>query len=94
DRDGVLDWIHGDGRAAAVPGVAEVKLYIKPKTPIVRKGDFRDRIGHVIATSPGRAQTAAILQHAVDLISWSIAPFPASGNCVPSSAAPAHVRPD
>ncbi|MER8874877.1 acetyl-CoA carboxylase biotin carboxylase subunit family protein [Mesorhizobium sp. M0814] len=79
DRDGILDWIRGDDRAATVPGVAEVKLYIKPKTPIVRKGDYRDRIGHVIATSPGRAQTAAILQHAVDLISWSIAPFPTSG---------------
>ncbi|RWI34111.1 MAG: ATP-grasp domain-containing protein [Mesorhizobium sp.] len=79
DRDGILDWIHGDDRAAAVPGVAEVKLYIKPKTLIIRKGDYRDRIGHVIAASPGRAQTAAILQHAVDLISWSIAPCPTSG---------------
>ncbi|MER8550196.1 acetyl-CoA carboxylase biotin carboxylase subunit family protein [Mesorhizobium sp. M1169] len=76
DSDGILDWIGGVSRAAAVPGVAEVKLYIKPKTPIVRKGDYRDRIGHVIATSPSRAQTAAILQRAVDLISWSIAPTP------------------
>ena len=76
DRDGILDWIHGEGRAATVPGVAEVKLYIKPKTPIVRKGDYRDRIGHVIATSSSHAQTAAILERAIDLISWSIAPFP------------------
>ncbi|MER9408354.1 acetyl-CoA carboxylase biotin carboxylase subunit family protein [Mesorhizobium caraganae] len=79
DRDGILEWIHGDGLAAAVPGVAEVKLYIKPKTSIVRKGDYRDRIGHVIATSPSRAQTAAILRRAVDLIRWSIAPFPTAG---------------
>ncbi|CAN7248652.1 ATP-grasp domain-containing protein [Mesorhizobium caraganae] len=76
DRDGILDWIGGVSRAAAIPGVAEVKLYIKPKTRIVRTGDYRDRIGHVIATSPSRAQTAAILQRAVDLISWSIAPTP------------------
>lgn len=75
DCDGTLDWIDGGDRAAAVPGVAEVKLYVKPKMPIVRKGDYRDRIGHVIATSPSRAQTAAILQRAVDLISWSIVPF-------------------
>ncbi|RWC93691.1 MAG: ATP-grasp domain-containing protein, partial [Mesorhizobium sp.] len=37
DRDGILDWVDGDSRAAAIPGVVEAKLYIKPKTPIVRK---------------------------------------------------------
>ncbi|TGS82117.1 ATP-grasp domain-containing protein, partial [Mesorhizobium sp. M3A.F.Ca.ET.175.01.1.1] len=76
DRDGILDWIDGDNRAAAIPGVAEVKLYVKPKTPIVRKGDYRDCIGYVLAASPSRAQTEAILQRAVDSISWSITPFP------------------
>ncbi|MES0150675.1 acetyl-CoA carboxylase biotin carboxylase subunit family protein [Mesorhizobium sp. M0012] len=76
DRDGILDWIGGDNRAAAISGVAEVKLYVEPKTPIVRKGDYRDCIGHVIAVSPSFAQTKAILQHAVDLIDWSITPFP------------------
>ncbi|MER8524572.1 acetyl-CoA carboxylase biotin carboxylase subunit family protein [Mesorhizobium sp. M1076] len=75
DRDGTLE-IDGDSRAAAVPGVAEVKWYIEPKTPIVRKGDVRDCIGCVIAASPSFAQTKAILQHAVDLIDWSITPFP------------------
>ncbi|TGQ12722.1 ATP-grasp domain-containing protein [Mesorhizobium sp. M00.F.Ca.ET.217.01.1.1] len=79
DRDGILDWIRGESRAAAVPGVAEVKLYIKPKSPFVRQGDIRDKIGHVIAASPGPAQTRAILQHAVDLIGWSITPFPTLG---------------
>ncbi|MER9953814.1 acetyl-CoA carboxylase biotin carboxylase subunit family protein [Mesorhizobium australicum] len=76
DRDGILDWIDGDSRAAAVPGVAEVKLYVEPKTPIVRKADYRDRIGHVIAASPTLAQSEAVLQRAVDLISWSIMPSP------------------
>ncbi|MER8805134.1 acetyl-CoA carboxylase biotin carboxylase subunit family protein [Mesorhizobium sp. M0998] len=79
DRDGILDWIDGDTRAAAVPGVAQVKLNIEPKTPIVRKGDYRDCIGYVIATSPSLARTEAILQRAVDLISWSITPFPTLG---------------
>ncbi|MER9977445.1 acetyl-CoA carboxylase biotin carboxylase subunit family protein [Mesorhizobium sp. M0085] len=79
DRDGTLDWIVGDSRAAAISGVAEVKFYIKPETPIVRKCDYRDTIGHVIATSPTRAQTEAILQRAVDLIDWSITPFPTLG---------------
>lgn len=79
DRDGILDWIDGVSRATAVPGVAEVKLYVQPKTPIVRKGDFRDWIGHVIAVSPSLAQTETILERAVDLIDWSITPLPALG---------------
>ncbi|TIR15668.1 MAG: ATP-grasp domain-containing protein [Mesorhizobium sp.] len=85
NRDGILDWIGGDRAAAAIPGVAEVKLYVEPNTPIVRKGDYRDSIGHVIAASPTLAQTQPILQRAVDLIHWSITPFPilANRNAVP-----------
>ncbi|BAV52992.1 biotin carboxylase (plasmid) [Mesorhizobium loti] len=79
DQDGILDWIGGDTQAAAIPGVAEVKLNVVPKTPIVRKGDFRDWIGHVIATSPSLAETEGALQRGVDLIDWSITPFPAVG---------------
>ncbi|PAP97923.1 acetyl-CoA carboxylase biotin carboxylase subunit family protein [Mesorhizobium mediterraneum] len=76
DLDGTLDWIDGNAQAAAVPGVAEVKLYAQPKEPIVRKGDSQDCLGHVTATSPDRTRTETILQHAVDLIRWSITPFP------------------
>ncbi|ESY89520.1 hypothetical protein X741_30240 [Mesorhizobium sp. LNHC229A00] len=79
DRDGILDWIEGDSLAAAMPGVAEVKLYVEPKTPIVRNGDCRDRIGHVIAASASLGQAKAILQRAVDFIDWSITPFPTPG---------------
>ncbi|ESY18744.1 hypothetical protein X751_16540 [Mesorhizobium sp. LNJC395A00] len=77
DRDGTLDWIGGDNQAADVAGVTEIELYVKPKMPILRKGDDRDYIGHVIAASPSFARTEAILQRAVDLIDWSITPFPA-----------------
>ncbi|MER8747480.1 acetyl-CoA carboxylase biotin carboxylase subunit family protein [Mesorhizobium sp. M1004] len=75
ERDGTLDWIDGDSQAAAVPGVAKVKLSLEPNTAIVRKGDWEDLIGHVIASSPHLAETEAILQRAVDLIKWSITPF-------------------
>ncbi|TIX74213.1 MAG: ATP-grasp domain-containing protein, partial [Mesorhizobium sp.] len=71
DSDGALEIID-DSRAAALPGVAEVKWYIEPKTPIVRKGDARDCVGCVIASSPSFAQTVATLQNAVDLVDWSI----------------------
>ncbi|RVP44654.1 ATP-grasp domain-containing protein [Sinorhizobium medicae] len=76
DRNGTLDRIEGTNLAAAVPGVVDVRFYVEPKAPIVRKGDYRDMIGHVIAASPSGTQTKAILQRAVDLISWSITPFP------------------
>ncbi|MER9350040.1 acetyl-CoA carboxylase biotin carboxylase subunit family protein [Mesorhizobium sp. M0227] len=79
DSDGILDWIGGDDRAAAVPGVAEVKLYVEPKMPIVRKLDYRDRMGYVIAVSSSLTETEAILQRAVDLIGWSMRPFPSIG---------------
>ncbi|MER9951813.1 acetyl-CoA carboxylase biotin carboxylase subunit family protein [Mesorhizobium sp. M0047] len=77
DCDGILDWIDGGSRAAAVPGVAEVKLIVQPKTPIVRKGDCRDSMACVIAVAPNLAQTQATLQLASGLIDWSITPFPA-----------------
>ncbi|MER8930844.1 acetyl-CoA carboxylase biotin carboxylase subunit family protein [Mesorhizobium sp. M0859] len=79
DRDGILDWIDGDSRAAALPGVAEVKFYVEPKTPIIRKGDERDCLGHVIAASPSLAETKVALQRGVDAIDWSIIPFPTPG---------------
>ncbi|TGV94006.1 hypothetical protein EN797_040805, partial [Mesorhizobium sp. M2E.F.Ca.ET.154.01.1.1] len=75
DRDGTLDWIRGDSQAAAISGVAEVKLYVKPRTRILRKGYYLDVMGCVIAVSPSLSQTEAILQRSVDLIRWSITPF-------------------
>ncbi|PBB58166.1 MULTISPECIES: acetyl-CoA carboxylase biotin carboxylase subunit family protein [Mesorhizobium] len=75
DYDGILDRIEGGSRAVAVPGVAEVKFYVEPDTPIVRKGDYRDMIGHVVAASPDRTRTETILQRAINLIELSITPF-------------------
>ncbi|MDX0661111.1 ATP-grasp domain-containing protein [Sinorhizobium medicae] len=76
DRDGVLERNEGTSLAAAVPGVVEVRFYIEPGTAIVRKGDYRDMIGHVIAASPSHALTEATLQRAVASITWPITPFP------------------
>ncbi|TJW49347.1 MAG: hypothetical protein E5X65_34195, partial [Mesorhizobium sp.] len=88
DRDGILDRIDGVSGATAIPGVVEVKLRVEPKTPIVRKGDFGDCIGNVIAASSNRALTEAILQRAVDSISWSITSFPTSGEHEQIGASP------
>lgn len=98
DRDGILDRIEGTSRAAAVPGVVEVRFYVEPGTPIVRKGDCLDIIGHVIAASPDRTRAEAILQRAIDLIGWSIIPLSPSGEQEQSGtkhiAAPVQVVPD
>ncbi|RWA60760.1 acetyl-CoA carboxylase biotin carboxylase subunit family protein [Mesorhizobium sp.] len=72
DRNGILAPIDGISRAAAVPGVEEVRFYVEPGTPIIRKGDHLDMIGHVIAASPERTRAEAILHSAIDLIGWSI----------------------
>jgi len=84
DRDGILDCIEGASRAASVPGIVEVRFYIEPQTPIVRKDDDRDLIGHVIAASPSRTWTETILQRAMDLIDWSIIPLTHTGEQVQS----------
>ncbi|MBY3122486.1 ATP-grasp domain-containing protein [Rhizobium laguerreae] len=72
--DGTLEWIDGE-RAAGVPGVVDVKFHVTPKTLIIRRGDYTDTLGHVIAASPNRARTREILQRAVDQVNWSIKPF-------------------
>ncbi|MER9586472.1 acetyl-CoA carboxylase biotin carboxylase subunit family protein [Mesorhizobium sp. M0276] len=79
DHNGILERIDGASRAAAIPGVAEVRFYVQPGTPILTKGDSRDCIGYVIASSPSRARTKATLQRAVDLINLSVTPFATPG---------------
>ncbi|RUY89911.1 ATP-grasp domain-containing protein, partial [Mesorhizobium sp. M7A.F.Ca.CA.001.10.2.1] len=78
DREGMFASMNVD-RATAIPGVAEVKLYVEPKTPIIRKGDYRDTIGHVIAVSACPTQTETALQRAIDSMEWSITPFQQHG---------------
>ncbi|MDX8480111.1 acetyl-CoA carboxylase biotin carboxylase subunit family protein [Mesorhizobium sp. VK24D] len=86
ESDGTLDWIDGDSLAAAIPGVAEVEFYVEANAPIVRKGDYRDMIGHVIAASTSSVRSKAILQRAINLIDWSITPFPTIGEQEESAA--------
>ena len=47
--DGVFIGAHGIDEATAVPNVVEARLYRTPGSAFCRKGDFRDRIGHVIS---------------------------------------------
>ena len=59
--DGRIDRIAGLDAARGIAGVVEVALYVQPGAQVARRGDFRDRIGHVIARAaePGPAARAA-----------------------------------
>ncbi|HEX2040413.1 MAG TPA: ATP-grasp domain-containing protein [Acidimicrobiales bacterium] len=58
---GTLEAVHGLQEAAAVDGVVEVRVTKQPGDAVSRNGDFRDRIGHVLAVADDgeRARAAA-----------------------------------
>ena len=55
-EDGVLAGIEGLDQAQRIDGVAEVKIYSALGTQVQRHGDFRDRVGHVIARAATQEQ--------------------------------------
>lgn len=62
---GVLSARNNLDAAAQVPGVVEARLYVKTGERLSRRGDFRDRVGHVIAVgeTPVTARESAELAH-------------------------------
>lgn len=69
--DGLLVGVEGLDQAQSIPCIAEVKLYSSPGTELRRHGDFRDRVGHVIArasTHEEAVQAAEAAHKAVNLI--------------------------
>jgi argininosuccinate lyase len=61
EEEGILRGVGGTAEVESSPGVADVKLYVEPGVALKRHGDFRDRIGHVIAcgATPDEARRAA-----------------------------------
>ncbi len=57
--DGRVAWVRGVALARAVPGVVEVDVQVETAQEIDVHGDFRDRIGHVIACGSRETKTAA-----------------------------------
>ncbi|EUB98299.1 hypothetical protein PMI07_006613 [Rhizobium sp. CF080] len=66
--DGVLRWHCDVALARSVEGIVEVELYAPDGSQIRRRGDFRDRIGHVIALTSQAAQTDSALESALALL--------------------------
>lgn len=64
--DGVLEAVEGLDAARRVPGVVSVEIYKGAGERVSLSGDFRDRIGHVIAVgeTPEAARAAAEAAHA------------------------------
>jgi len=58
-EEGTLLAVEGMAGAAALPGVADVALYLRPGAEVTVRGDFRDRAGHVIALGESAAAAAA-----------------------------------
>ena len=70
-EDGVLAGIEGLDQAQRIDGVAEVKIYSALGTQVQRHGDFRDRVGHVIAraaTQEEAVRAAEAAHRAVRLV--------------------------
>lgn len=67
-EDGLLYEVEGVEEAANLPGVVEVKIYSPPGHTVQRRGDFRDRIGHVIAC----ADSSLAARHAAEKASAAI----------------------
>jgi biotin carboxylase len=57
--DGRLEAAEGVDAARSVTGVEEVALYRAPGDSVEIRGDFRDRIGHVIAAADSSADACA-----------------------------------
>lgn len=70
-HDGLLLKWKGQRRAGGVPGVEDVQSYAKLGSRVSVRGDFRDRIGHVIATGG----TAAAVRATVDLAGALVQPI-------------------
>ena len=51
ETDGHFAGVTGLDEARRLPSVNSAEIYIEPGTPLIRRGDFRDRIGHVITSA-------------------------------------------
>ena len=74
DGGGRLVAVEGLQDAEALPDVAEARIYTRPGEVVHHKGDFRDRIGHVIATGKTAAAARSTAAKAHEAIRLTVAP--------------------
>lgn len=87
-EDGVLAEVRGLDRAASIRHVVEAVGYRAAGAPVSRRGDFRDRIGHVIACGARREEVLRDLEAAHGCVSVLVTPQASSESAqVPIAAA-------
>src|SRR5258708_1147601 len=62
--EGVISEVKNVTAVAAMPDVADVRLYIKAVTDFKLHHDFRDRIGHVVSCAGSEGEAAEIAERA------------------------------
>jgi biotin carboxylase len=65
---GTIKGIEGVGEAVAIEGVVDAQIYKNVGDWVQRENDFRDRIGHVIASTDSEVQAAALAELACSRI--------------------------
>jgi biotin carboxylase len=81
-EDGTFLGAEGVAAAAALPGVVDLALYPQPGAEVAMRGDFRDRVGHVIAfatLTEGAPVAAAVADAARDAVRLVVRPLAAVG---------------
>ena len=65
EEKGTLVSAEGLDQASQIPSVIEARLYSQPGSEVARRGDFRDRIGHVLTCADDleTARSAALKAH-------------------------------
>ncbi|CDZ29939.1 Phosphoribosylglycinamide synthetase, ATP-grasp (A) domain protein [Neorhizobium galegae bv. officinalis] len=70
--EGVVRWASDLYAARAISSVSEVELYMAEGDEVRRHGDYRDRIGHVIAVGETQNQIEASLANAMAHLQYGI----------------------
>lgn len=65
DRDGALYWGADVDAVRNIDGIVDVELHRPSGYRVQRRGDFRDRVGHVIAVTDNAGQTVRALEIAI-----------------------------
>lgn len=71
---GILERVEGLAEAASVPNVAEAVIYKSIGASVEATGDFRSRLGHVIAESNSNNNAIEVADRALSLIKVNVVP--------------------
>jgi biotin carboxylase len=73
-QEGIFEGVDRLEEARQMAGVTAVEVYIPPGRRCERHGDFRDRVGHVIATGSNGAESGARAEQARDRVQLRVEP--------------------